>query len=300
MHFDDRDVSGRRLFGIKKRNRKGIISEKTTLRARLKGGAQRTAIIVMIPMLLIALCVLVWFGLTSAWNALYSQNGRYTITQVEIRGARVISPDRIKQLTGVKEGLNIFALSGGTNSLRKIRRDFLEVQHGVKSFEISRQLPGKIRICIEERVPVAILGFKGDKVIDSQGHVFGHRAGMPEMPFVSGYKGPKLQPGSVMQGPLVTAALQVVDFCDDDPRLGLRLDSIELGEDRIDLKVLYEGELKDVRLTWKNMSRRDPESKRGLADKLGRLVQLMKTEEGRKGTIFDCTLDDNIRIVPRT
>lgn len=296
MFFDDHDVSGKRLFwmGRKSKNRKAIISREKSMRVRLKVGGQRTAVIVAAPMLLIALCVLAWFGFARLGRVLYSENSRYLITNIEIRGCRTLSPERIKAITGVKEGINLFGFS-----IRKVRRDFLEGQHNVRSFQISRHLPGLVRISIEERIPVALIGFKGDKVVDNEGHIFPLKPGMPDLPYISGYRGPKLQPGGVMQSSMLSAAVQVLELC-EDPRVGLRADSVDIGQkDRIDLQVYFEGDMKTVRLAWKDMEKQTQESKRDLMDKLGRLVRTIQSEEARKYPVYDCTLEDNIRLLQK-
>lgn len=300
MLFDDHDVSGNRLFGLKKRkNRKSITGDRVVLGAKLRGGTQKTAVIVLIPMLLIALGVLVWFGVVSLGNALFFENERFDIVSVEVKGCRVMTPEKVKQLTGIREGMNIFSLSNSTNSIRKIRRDFLEGQHSVKYFEISRLLPGTVKITLEERTPTAVIGFKGDKVVDIEGHVFAYKPGMPDLPYISEYRGPTLQPGGRIQRGMMMAAIQALEFC-DDPRLGFRIESVGVGnQDRIDLRVRYEGESKEVRIAWKDMDKGTPESRQCFSDKLGRVIKTMGTEAGRRTPAFDCMLDDTIRLLPK-
>jgi hypothetical protein len=58
-----------------------------------------------------------------------------------------------------------------------------------------RTLPGSLSIAVEERVPMARLGYDSNWVVDRDGMVMEEWAGLPSLPYVEGLKLDELAPG---------------------------------------------------------------------------------------------------------
>ena len=285
MWFDDDRVAGKRLFiDVRGMSRKS--AGKSNLRLGSKGDkANRATLAVLVPLLVVALAVLAWFALLKVGEALYSQNDRYKIVNLQIKGGKILTPELIAEYTRIQKGANLFSFSA-----TKVRADFLRKAPNVKSITIIRQLPGTVKIEVVERDPVARFGGKSSLLVaDREGYVFILKTGRPELPVISGYKD-DLKPSAVVKGPTL-AALEALDGC-NDPRLVLRVESIDVGRhDCLVLSIPYDDIVREIRLAWNGMGSGTPESRQNLLKKLSWVVQTLQSSEGRKYTKLEVILD---------
>jgi cell division protein FtsQ len=108
---------------------------------------------------------------------------RFAITRVDVSGLESLSEAEVREAAGVREGENLFALdaSGVAARLERLPR--------VKRVQVTRSLPGRVALSIEERRPFALLASGGRLYwVDDEGRVLGPepRAVAPELPVLTG------------------------------------------------------------------------------------------------------------------
>jgi len=234
----------------------------------------------------LAICLLIWFGLLFMGKVLFSNNDAFVIKKVDIKGSAMITENLVREYTQVREGMNLFQVDIG-----RIRSDFLRRAPSVKSMEISRILPDTLNMEITERMPLARLGWRGPLVVDRKGVVFVVKGRSSHLPVISGYQGAGPRPGARLRG-IALAALEVLDVSDDYPALGMGIEAIEVDK-KEDLTVRL-SDRKSALLAWDEMGMMTSVSRDNLLEKLGKLSVSMRSEEGRKRSMFDATLDGPI------
>jgi hypothetical protein len=285
MWFDDNKSAGKRLF-IDVRGMSSRSGSRSNVRLRAKGEKEnRTTMLIVVPLLILAFLVVIGFILKKAGEALYSQNDKYKIVYLDIKGGKILSPQLIEEYTHIHEGMNLFGFDA-----KKARIDVLQ-RAPLRSMTITRRLPDTVKIDVVERDPVARFGNKsGLLVADREGHVFILRSGRPELPVLLGYKEETLKPAMVIEGPAL-AALEALD-AGNDPRLLLRVDSIDVSrEEHLELSVPYGSTVWTVKLAWKGMGSGAPESRKELLAKLSLIMQTLQSPQSKGHTKMDATLE---------
>jgi hypothetical protein len=284
MWFDDDKMLGRRLGG----KRAGqVLQVNATLRAQRKAGVQWTAIFVLVPVALVILGIVGWFGLRAVGGALFFRNDRFTLTNLEIKAGEIVTADLVKEYTGIHEGMNLFSMNIG-----RIRNDLLKRVPNIKAMHITRVLPNTLKIEMVERIPVARLGVAGKLVVDDEGFVFWQKSATGNLPAVTGYKDKDeaLHAGMRLKD-MGLAALEVLEAC-DDPSFGVTVKSIDAGnEEYLLVDMIHFNVETQVKLSWVGMSHRTPDSKRRLLEKLTLCSQTFLSEQGRRFRILDATYD---------
>jgi hypothetical protein len=214
----------------------------------------------------------------------FSENPRFTIRRLEIRSGGDLVEGFIRGGRGINEGTNLFAFDPA-----EVRRLFLKQGAGFRAMTLTRRLPDTLWVEVEERVPLARIGEMSRLVVDEEGVVFARRAGAGALPAITGMRDSPM-PGATVAG-LTQAALQVLEGC-KDPRLGLRMEAIDVSRD--DCLVLRCGGGRPVRFSWAGMGERTPESRRAMLRKLVRLSRTLSSPESARHEGFDATYGDMI------
>ena len=100
------------------------------------------------------------------WRAAFSRNPRWAATDVSIETGLAKTPAEIRDITGLREGVNLFSFSAA-----EARRRLLDSTLNIADAEVSKTLPGTVRVVARDRVPVAKL-FSDNLAVDSGGLVF--------------------------------------------------------------------------------------------------------------------------------
>ncbi len=112
----------------------------------------------------------------------------WRITDVAVGGTQMLSPDEIRDLSGVPIAENLFLTSFART------RENLKKITAIKSFHLYRIPPGTVIIKIEERKPIAVLLFENKSaIIDDAGYILNRNpnltlnvANMTDLPVISG------------------------------------------------------------------------------------------------------------------
>ena len=104
-----------------------------------------------------------------------------SVRTIDISGCQNIPPDSIRRLTGILEGEPLLKID-----LKKVRRKV--VSHpAVKDATVVRELPGTLRISVQERVSAAVVLGREFALVDSEGVVLSLHASYPEgYPVITG------------------------------------------------------------------------------------------------------------------
>jgi hypothetical protein len=201
--FDDADVYGRRLG-----RRKHVLNVRGGGAKGTHSPGYRAAVLVLVPVVLAGIMIGLWFGARWTGRMLFSRNDRFRIARLEITAGQIITAPLIREYTGLREGMNLFAADIGA-----IRRAFLRRTPVVRSMTISRLLPDTLSIEVVERQAVARLGRRGSLAVDGGGIVFNSRGGQRYLPVLVGLSAGGMKPGQRIDGPGRDAAL-LLDVCE--------------------------------------------------------------------------------------
>ena len=168
---DYEDVSDRPAPVVQQRVRRHSSRRR---RARRLARWRRVALVV-----LIAAAVLGLEGVALRWLL---TSPRFAVTAVEVRGAGRVPEERVREVAGVAPGTNVFRVD--TAAAAERLQQLPEVRHA----DVSRALPARVVISIEERRPFTLVHAGRLHWIDEDGVAFGaeHRAVSTEVPIITG------------------------------------------------------------------------------------------------------------------
>ena len=280
MWYGDKEISLRKLRPNRyRKNKKSVLNVKT--RANLSFGhkSYMIAVIVLIPMVAAAFVLLAWLLVQRT----FSENPMFTISRVRISGGKVLSEETVKEYTRIAEGANIFSFK-----MNRTRVEMLNRVKNIRNIEITRKLPDEVDIVITERVPLARLGDQGNLVADIDGSVFAVRAGLSELPVLSGYSGGKMVPGKRLQG-MALPALELLDVIRYDLKDEIDVSVVNVDDaEKITLK-LHDG--RAVYISWRDMLEGGDAAKMDMFSKLGKVVRTLKSSTAET---LDATFSDII------
>lgn len=141
-------------------------------------------------------------------------------SQVQISDGRMVRADVIALEFGLKNGANLALID-----FAERRREVLKKIPNIRNITISRHLPNRVSISVEERVPVVRLGIKGRKdasgrVADADGVVFISSNGTQMLPTINEATTAVTTKGNKLGG-LALSALRLIETCREKfPELG--------------------------------------------------------------------------------
>lgn len=222
---------------------------------RIRPHGHRTAMVILSLVVLAFLAV----GVVFCFNRLRKSWHRPSVvtdvaTQVVIRSGNIVSADNIRRLFDLdRPGANLAEIDFEAKREEALRR-----RPALRDIRISRQLPDKVTIVAEDRMPVARIKPHGgaagpNRVVDAEGVVFQRPVretrGLPAIETRS----PGIQNGSSLDG-RAKAALALIDICHDPEFqdlgtiISIGIDNpnfllvkINTGTNDDDLKLLWEG-----------------------------------------------------------
>ena len=287
MWFDDEELTGRRLPKKTGRTRKKGSTKKTNnvrLGASKKFRPNELATVSVVAIGLLFGVFAVFQACRTLKESLLSDNDRYMIRHLDIHGGMVMTQGKIREFTGVEEGMNLFEVD-----ITGIRREFLKAAPNVHDMEITRILPDRLRIHVRERIPLARIGSRG-LVADREGCVFSLPDRRGSLPAILGYEGAShLQPGMRLQG-LAQAGLELLDVC-ENPEIGLTVSSVEVNKGGVvEFVGSVERQTKTVRLCWGGMGERTRSSRERLLQELCRVIPVLRSRAAARHRFLDATI----------
>ena len=162
-------------------------------------------------------------------------NPDFAVENFQVQTDGVIAPGQLRRWSGVKLGVNIFALD-----VAAVKRN-LELVSAVKTVSVERSLPHTLKIVVTERDPIAqvnvlradasggvgvgVYQLSSDGVLmeplDPRMCVVPLTQANTQLPIIAGLNVYQLQPGRPVEMPQVQAALRLITAFDHSPMAGL-------------------------------------------------------------------------------
>lgn len=209
-------------------------------------------------------------------------------SQVKISSGKMVKSEVIAEFFGLRNGANLALID-----FNEKRTEILKKIPNLKSISISRQLPDKVTISADERMPIARLELRGrasstGKVVDSEGMVFLCRRGTGMLPVIREVTPPGTAPGQLLKGRR-SAALQFVEMCRNPEFIEFSLLEIDLSHPDFLLATLGR-DYSTVKLAWDGMNDpATPESTAGLRRQLKHLRDSMQSKIGEGAVEWNAT-----------
>lgn len=268
------------------RGRESVLRVNTKLRKE-RGRDNGTLALFVIGLAGVLVLVLLWYAFLTAGRKLFSENPAYAIRRIELKTGEQVTPELAREYLlhmGVQEGTNLFAVDIG-----RIRDEFRQLA-AVRNVEVSRRIPDRLLVQIEERVPLASIGALGAYVVDRDGQVFPNRWRGRALPTLSGFTSVRLMPG-VKLSRLGLAALQVIEAC-GSPEFGIDIRDVDV--EQREYLLLSVGEDKKVKLSWPKMGEATPDAINTLRTRLLRVSKVLQSPEGKAAPVLDATYEDRV------
>lgn len=166
------------LLRQKKNRRRVDVAKKT---GELKAAAQTHGPVVLKALFTTAATIAIAWGAWAGWQWA-TTSPRFGLTDVLYRGTERATGAELSRLGGLNAGVNLFALD-----LSNVERA-LATHPWVKSVRVSRRLPSRLEVAVEEYEPVALLAL-GDLYLVDTGAVPFKRVALGDaldLPLVTG------------------------------------------------------------------------------------------------------------------
>jgi len=221
--------------------RSAFVADQRVGRARRRrrpfpiGRFARRAVIVLL------LAVIPAAGGLGGWWFLTSP--RFAVKGVDVRGAHLVSTERILEAAQIPRGRSVFLLDP-----HRIARQ-VEALPEVQRAEVVRELPNRVTVVVEERKPFTLVHAGRLHWIDESGHVLGREAQAvtPPTPLISGLSEAELlSVGAAPNGKARDALRLIRALLRSGSALAIEISEIDMGYG--DGPVLYTVNGVEVRL----------------------------------------------------
>jgi cell division septal protein FtsQ len=251
----------------------------------------RLGAIMLLLLVIGGVSLALYAGFVYARDALFAHNDRFRIEKIEVDGGQ------IKTDVMIREYLEYEHINVGTNlfgfDIDEFEKLYLKRNPLVKTIQVTRVLPGKLKVAIQERDPLARIGQRGTLVTDSDGFVFRLSSKLHRLPPIIGCKDTKLAPGGYVRGRTLRA-VEVMSVC-DNPRVGVRVVGVDVSKpDYLVVHVLTAYGIKLALLAWDDMDKGLAYSGDDLLKRLNRLRRGIKQDRGAHNR-YDVTYPDSVR-----
>ncbi len=245
--------------------------------------ARRTVSVVLLVLILGAVLFGIKLGFDWIGRRLFAENPRFEIQHLVISCDGRLTEDYIREVSGLREGMNLWELS-----FEEIESVLLAVSR-IESVGLERRLPHTLVVEVKERVPVAqIQGLRVSKypfMIDRYGYVLPHRRKLAALPLIKGLE-LELKLGQPVEHSDVETAIAILGMCESSGYLRnyVKVESLDLKyQDYIDLR-LQGSPGKPIRVRMPRFS---------LKPKLQKLASILKISQGQGRYVkeVDLTLD---------
>lgn len=135
------------------------------------------------------LLVIIGIGLYS-----FAHSDVFNIKKIDVSKSDRFQPEQVQEMCGLKTGINLFEFSAGDCEDKLLENPY------IKEAEISRKLPGTVKIKLKERKETAIL-LKDSAyvVIDEEKIVLRSSSELPQVPLLEGITVEKAEENQVIQ-----------------------------------------------------------------------------------------------------
>jgi len=246
--------------------------------------------------LVIASCVIVFLvalGLYLGYeklNSLWLEQDVVTDfdNQVSIPSGKMVKADVIAAEFGIRPGANLALIDFDAK-----REEILRKIPNLRAITVSRQLPDKVSIAIEEREPVARMDFLGQKrpsgrVVDLEGVVFRCQRGTRLLPVIREKSPPGTAIGHRLEG-RARAALLLIEMTHDAEFQDLGILEIDTSSPDYLLATLG-ADYSKLKIAWEGMDAKPtPDSRSSLRRQLNHLLCAVRAQVGNGVRVWNAT-----------
>ncbi len=250
--------------------------------------SRKSAIVALVILVFCALAVGLLFGYRALRDLWLDQCViRDFERQVSINEGKMVKADVLARALTLTNGANL-----ATINFSEKRREILAKVPNLREISISRRLPDRVAVNVEEREPVARVNISGrrresGRVVDLDGVVFLCQRGTRSLPVIREPSGP----GTPIGGRLKErglAALQLIDTCRDTEFQDFGILEIDITKPDY-LLVTLGGTYARVKLAWEGMDERTAAAKASLVRQLSHLKSAMRSHIGDGAIIWNAT-----------
>lgn len=221
-------------------------------------------------------------GVRGLRGVLFRDNPRFTLRALHIATGNTVSPEAVRQVTGIREGMNLFGFD-----LPRIRRDSLRNLPNVRDIRLERHLPDTLHIAVYERIPMARLSRSGRVVTDFDGYIFAIQPNQETLadtlPILASEEWANLQPGQRM-GPRPRAGLAVVETA-ESLRLTFRIAEVDTTNPHYLL--IHTTNRQEIGLPWEAL-----DDRRAIAKMLAEVGAAVASPRAANANRFDVSPED--------
>ncbi len=246
-----------RRTSVKERRGQHVLDVAVRTQQAVRQRKQQTFVFVSKILLLVGLAGGLYYGVAKAVGLLLLKNPEYNIAELQVQTDGALSPETVLAAADLHKGANIFLVSLSRAQAR------VEAIPQVEKAQITRQLPSRILIQINERKPVAwiapehgaasraeVTASKQSFVTDAHGLLWQPRKLLPPdyfLPIIRNYSGGPRADGQESDGDEIKAALDLLRAEQDSPLAArFQIQEIDLAKhfgivatDRDGLQVLF-------------------------------------------------------------
>lgn len=210
--------------------------------------------------------------------------------QVSIASGKMVKSDVIADIFGIKLGANLAKIDFADR-----REKALEKIPNLRDIRISRRLPNRVTITIEEREPIARMGIRNGKsdtgkVVDSESVVFYCARGTQLLPIIREAHAPGSAAGTKL-GARARAALRLVEACRDTEFQELGILDVDTSPSDYLLATINTGaSYARLKIAWEDMDApATPASRTSLNRQLQHVRDAIRTRLGDGAVIWNAT-----------
>lgn len=169
-----------------------------------------------------------WFGGKEGLRRFVFENPDYAVKEVKYASDGTLTRDQVLKIADLSEGRNIFLVN-----LEKARKE-IEKMPQVENAEVTRTLPNRLSVVVNERKPIAWVVSKADEdptvsdksfLIDGRGVLMKSKARLEEylhFPVISGVRTENLVAGERVTTSEMQAALELIRLTGESTRFQAR------------------------------------------------------------------------------
>ena len=209
-------------------------------------------------------------------------------SQVEISDGRMVRADVIAEKFKLRNGANLALID-----FDERRREVLKAIPNIRNITISRRLPNRVSISVEERTPAVRLGIRGQKdssgrVADTDGVVFFSSRGTQMLPVICEAPTATTQKGKKLAGTALSALRLIETSRDKFPELGI----IEVDASKPDyLTAVLANDYVRAKIAWDGMDNPSESMMPSLMSRLEKLSKAVSSNVDKGIRIWNATQD---------
>lgn len=196
------------------------------------------------------ICLAIVFGWRGLDALMFTDNPRFEIKELEITTQLAVTPQKIRELTEIVEGKNIFSFRASEK-----RESLLRNVPNLGEVKITKHLPDTVRIVATDRIPVIKIGAT-NFASDPLGYIMvmdeALRRRWSSLPVLTdGKDSIKALPGQTLSGKHETA-LRVINAYNEMEGISFKISQIDVSG-RIYILLITADGSREIRLVWEEL-----------------------------------------------